>query len=202
MAVTRSGRPRITSRAELERAALRLFLDRGFDETSVDDIAAAAGIGRRTFFRYYQSKNDVVWGDFDAALAALTEWFVQCPRSVQLADAVRDGVIWFNSYPSAQLPAHRSRMQLILTTPALQAHSTLRYREWRDVVATFAADRLGVDPYELLPQVVGRTALAAAVSAYEHWLRSDDDLAALLRTSLSIAAQGWGDLSARWEPSR
>src|ERR671911_699689 len=48
-----TGRRRSTSRAELERVALGLFATKGFDETTVDDIAAAAGIGRRTFFRYH-----------------------------------------------------------------------------------------------------------------------------------------------------
>jgi TetR/AcrR family transcriptional regulator, regulator of mycofactocin system len=76
-----TGRRPSTSRAELERVALDLFTSRGFEETTVDDVAAAAGIGRRTFFRYYASKNDAVWGDFDAQLEKLRQWFDQCtPR--------------------------------------------------------------------------------------------------------------------------
>ena len=71
-------RPR-TTRAELERVAFALFEAKGFDETTVDDIAAAAGIGRRTFFRYYPSKNDVVWGDFDGELARLRGWLAATP---------------------------------------------------------------------------------------------------------------------------
>jgi AcrR family transcriptional regulator len=56
----RSGRPRATSRADLERLGFELFGQKGFDETTVDDIATGAGIGRRTFFRYFASKNDLV----------------------------------------------------------------------------------------------------------------------------------------------
>ncbi|MCQ0020665.1 TetR family transcriptional regulator [Actinomadura madurae] len=66
----RVGRRPRTSRGELERVALRLFAERGFEETTVDDIASAAGIGRRTFFRYYGSKNDVVWGTSRASWSA------------------------------------------------------------------------------------------------------------------------------------
>ena len=63
-----AGRRRVTSRAELERVAFDLFGRQGFERTTVDDIAAAAGIGRRTFFRYFPSKNDVPWGDFEGEL--------------------------------------------------------------------------------------------------------------------------------------
>ena len=69
MRVERQGRPPVTSRAELERIALDLFIRQGFTETTLDDIAAAAGIARRTFFGYFSSKNDVVWGDFATLLA-------------------------------------------------------------------------------------------------------------------------------------
>ncbi|TQM06248.1 TetR family transcriptional regulator [Pseudonocardia kunmingensis] len=51
-----------SARSEVEHIALDLFTERGFDTTTVDDIAAAAGIGRRTVFRYCPSKNDIPWG--------------------------------------------------------------------------------------------------------------------------------------------
>ena len=70
------GRPRIgrapaTTHGELSHLALALFLERGFEQTTVDDIVEAAGIGRRTFFRYFRSKNDLPWGDFDQLLGAV-----------------------------------------------------------------------------------------------------------------------------------
>ena len=68
MAVVPLGRKRVTSRAELEHVAFELFERQGFDGTTIDDIAPAAGIGRRTFFRYFPSKNDIPWGNFDEEL--------------------------------------------------------------------------------------------------------------------------------------
>ncbi|MGO9891485.1 MAG: TetR family transcriptional regulator, partial [Solirubrobacteraceae bacterium] len=59
----RPGRPPGTSRRAVTRTALELFGDRGFEETTVDDIADALGVSRRTLFRYFASKNDMVWGD-------------------------------------------------------------------------------------------------------------------------------------------
>ena len=61
----RRGRPPGTSRRELELIALRLFAAQGFEETTVDQIAVRAGISRRAFFRYFDSKPDVLWAEFD-----------------------------------------------------------------------------------------------------------------------------------------
>src|SRR4051812_46013561 len=60
-----AGRPEATSHAEIEQAAFRLFGVRGFDGTTLNDIAAAVGVSRRTLFRYFRSKNDIPWGQFD-----------------------------------------------------------------------------------------------------------------------------------------
>lgn len=190
------GRPPATSARHLERVALGLFARDGFDATTVDDIAAAAGIGRRTFFRYYESKNDVVWGDFQAGLDALATWLDESPPAVPLTRALTDAVVRFNDLDPAAVPAHRQRMQLILRVPALQAHSTLRYAQWREVVARFAAGRLGLPVDALAPQLVAHAALAAAVAAYEQWLHGDAaDLATVLRTCFEALGDGLDQLA-------
>src|SRR5271165_6892774 len=77
------GRRRITTRAELEHVAFELFDSHGFEGTTVDDIASAAGIGRRTFFRYFPSKNDVPWGMFELELERMRARLKACPRDVR-----------------------------------------------------------------------------------------------------------------------
>jgi mycofactocin system transcriptional regulator len=177
----RLGRPPVTSRVELEQIALDLFLRHGFVETTLDDIAAAAGIARRTFFGYFSSKNDVVWGDFDALLRGMEEWLAGRGDDVALLDALTEAVVRFNDLPPEAVPAHRRRMALILHVPALQAHSTLRYADWRGVVARFAARRLGQAVEAPLPQLIGHLALGSAVAAYEQWLADEtSDLPSLL----------------------
>ena len=190
--VVRLGRPSVTSRAELERRALELFTVHGFDATTVDDIAAAAGIGRRTFFRYFASKNDAVWGDFDQGLADLRQRFAACDPAQPLLDALREAVLGFNLFDPAEVPWHRDRMALILGVPALQAHSTLRYAAWREVVAEFAASRLGVEITALLPQLIAHCCLAAALTAYEQWLADPDaSLPDLLDRALRALDGAW-----------
>lgn len=184
------GRGPSTSRQKLERICLDLFTHQGFEVTSIEDIADAAGIGRRTFFRYFPSKNDVVWGDFDEALGQFEAWFARCPDDVPLMTAIRRGIVAFNAFDPANEQSHRNRMTLILNIDALQAHSTLRYGEWRRIVVRFAARRLDCRPEDLLPRVVGHLALGASLAAYEQWLAEDgSDLLTHLETALSVLGE-------------
>jgi mycofactocin system transcriptional regulator len=183
----RAGRKRVTSRAELEHAAFDLFDRQGFEQTTVDDIARAAGIGRRTFFRYFPSKNDIAWGEFDAELDRMRARLKAIPPQTPLMDAIRTAVVDFNRVDPEQIPWHRRRMALILGTPALQAHSTLRYAAWRQVIAEFAAERTGQQASALAPRTIAHAALGVAVAAYEQWLETDSasaDLATLLNTAM------------------
>lgn len=185
------GRPEVTSHAEIEQAAFRLFADRGFEATTLEGIAAEVGVGRRTLFRYFPSKNDIPWGQFDETLDAFRRLLDAMPDDLPLLEAVGRGIIEFNRFPDDASPSHVERMRLILTTPTLQAHSALRYAEWRQVVADHAARRLGVAPDGLEPQLLGHVALAVALTAYERWL--DDPTASLV----GLLEEGMAVLAAR-----
>jgi TetR/AcrR family transcriptional regulator, regulator of mycofactocin system len=164
------GRPPVTSHAEIERAGFRLFARRGFDGTTLDAIAAEVGISRRTLLRYYDSKNDIPWGRFSETLDGFRATLAATSNEVPLPEAVHAAVLAFNRFDLDAHPSHRERMQLILTTPTLQAHSVLRYGEWRQVIAEYVALRLGLRPDDLLPRTVGQVSLALTLSAYTHWL--------------------------------
>jgi mycofactocin system transcriptional regulator len=192
----RAGRPPVTSPWELECVALDLFTERGFDATTVEDIAAAAGIGRRTFFRYYPSKNDVVWGDFDAGLARLRARLAAVDDAAPVFAALQAEVLAFNTVHPDEAPRHRERMALILRVPTLQAHSTLRYAAWRDVVASYVGRRLGVRAPDLLPQTVAHATLGACLAGYEQWLRTPGaELVPLLADALSVLGTGLAALA-------
>ncbi|MGW4908920.1 mycofactocin system transcriptional regulator [Streptomyces sp. NPDC004270] len=191
----RIGRPRATSRTDLERIGFELFSSQGFDSTTVDDIAGAAGIGRRTFFRYFASKNDLVWGDFENQLAGLRRLLDAVDPDVPFADALREAVVEFNRFDPEEVPWHRQRMQLILTVPTLQADATLRYNAWRAIVTEFVAARTGLSTSDLLPRLVGHASLAAAIAAYEHWLADERRLLApLIDATFRQLASGWDSL--------
>jgi TetR/AcrR family transcriptional regulator, regulator of mycofactocin system len=164
------GRPEITSHAAIEQAAFELFAERGFARTTMDSIAEQVGVGRRTLFRYFQSKNDIPWGQFDLTLDHFRALLDQQPADAPIHEGVHGAVVEFNRFPAEARPSHRERMRLILTTPELQAHSVLRYAEWRRVIAEHVARRTGRQPDDLVPQVAGHVSLALSLTAYEAWL--------------------------------
>ncbi len=191
--VARAGRRRVTSRAELEHVAFDLFDRQGFEQTTVDDIARAGGIGRRTFFRYFPSKNDVPWGSFETELERMRLHLEALPPQMPLMDAIRVAIVDFNTFAPEQIPWHRRRMRLILQTPALQAHSTLRYAAWRQVIGEFVGERIGQCPDALAPRTLGYVALGVAVAAYEQWLEADDaDLSDLMDSAMRQLAGAFG----------
>ena len=182
------GRPPSTSRESVGAVALDLFVERGFEETTVDDIAAALGVGRRTVFRYYASKNDIVWGDFDQVLDRLR---ADLDDDMPIVDAVAAAAASSNRYPTEQLPELRARMVLITTVPALQAHSMLRYSDWRGVIAEYAARRLEVQASDLFPQTLGFAALGASMAAFSVWVHHGGQIEQLIAGAYENLRRGF-----------
>ncbi|MBO0678945.1 mycofactocin system transcriptional regulator [Mycolicibacterium sp. S2-37] len=187
----RLGRRPSTTQDHIADAALDLFAARGFDEVSVDDVAAAAGIARRTLFRYYPSKNAIPWGDFDSHLDHMRELLDRVDPAVRIGDALRAALLAFNDFGEAETARHRQRMRVILQTDALQAHSMTMYAGWRAVIAAFVAHRLGIKDDDLVPQTVAWTMLGVALSAYEQWLADESvSLAQSLADAFDTVSHG------------
>jgi TetR/AcrR family transcriptional regulator, regulator of mycofactocin system len=195
---SRPGRPRTTSRDEVGRIALRLFVERGFEETTLEDVAAAVGVGRRTLFRYYDSKNDIVWGAFSEHLEGLRAMLDAANPAEPMMDVLRRVVVAFNDYGEAELPDLRNRMTLITTVPALQGHSMLRYGDWCAVIADFVAGRLDLQPDDLIPQVIANAALGTSMATYRHWIKNPHvDLLAELDRAYRLLAAGFDENALR-----
>ena len=190
---TRGRRPS-TTREEVARASLDLFNRQGYDQTTVDQIAAAVGVSRRTFFRYYDSKRDAVWGDFDAELLRLRGQLEGAPEDEPMMDVLRRAVVATNRFGAGQLDELRIRIGLISSVPDLVAHSAVRNAEWCEVVAGFVAARIGARPDELGPQTVARAALGAAMAAFTCWVGSDtDDLTGVVDHAFRLLATGFDE---------
>lgn len=191
----RVGRRRSTTTDHISNIAIDLFTARGFDAVSVDDVAEAVGIARRTLFRYYPSKNALPWGDFDAHLEHLRDLLADLDPGVPLGVALRTALLAFNTFDEAETVRHRQRMRVILETAELQAYSMTMYAGWRAVVADFVALRLGVKPSDLAPQTVAWTMLGVALSAYEHWLADETvPLAQALGAAFDTVSDGFAAL--------
>jgi mycofactocin system transcriptional regulator len=191
-ASTRRGRPPGTSRRELELIALRLFTDQGFDNTTIEQIAAEAGVSKRTFFRYFGSKASVLWSDFDHEVEVIRAALGEVPAGVPMMDAIRRAVVAANHYGLLDVPELRMRMNLIGNVPALQSSAAIHYDAWERAISDFAALRLGQPADSLYPLAVGRATLAACRAAYDRWsARADADLTFYLDAALAALAAGF-----------
>jgi TetR/AcrR family transcriptional regulator, regulator of mycofactocin system len=195
---TTRGRRPSTSREDVARVALDLFNRQGYDETTVDQIAGAVGVSRRTFFRYYDSKRDVVWGEFDAELVRLHDQLEGAPADRPMMEVLRHAVMATNRFGAGELDELRIRIGLIGTVPTLVAHSAVRYTEWCQVVAGFVARRSGCRPEDLGPQTVARAALGAAMAAFSCWASgADDDLPGVVDRAFRLLASGFDEAALR-----
>ncbi|MDL5157519.1 TetR family transcriptional regulator [Actinomycetospora termitidis] len=177
----------------LEAAALELFTVRGFDAVTVDDLAAAGGVGRRTFFRYFPTKLDVVLGQLDDALAGLVSALAAVPDTVDPTSAARRAFLQVNAYSPDDEPVLRRRLTLIETVPEVGARASVRYEGWERALAADAAARWGCAPGELRPQVFARVVVAAMRGAFTVWLAAPDaELEPLVVAAFDDLARGFG----------
>jgi mycofactocin system transcriptional regulator len=187
--------PAEPARARVERAALDLFTLRGFENVTSDEVADSAGISRRTFFRYYATKADAVWGEFAGHVARLDDLLAATDPAQSVLASVCAAYVEVNDYPAAELPLLRERMRLILGEPALLAHSQLRFAEIDRVVARHVAVRTGAAPADLVPRLVAATTRAAATTAFEAWLADErSSLARHLRLAFDEITDGFPSL--------
>ncbi|WP_424883370.1 TetR family transcriptional regulator [Streptomyces sp. SLBN-8D4] len=167
-------RKRLLVRSELAEAAVKLLADQGFEETTVDQIVAAVGMSRRTFSRYFDSKEDVIVHMLAEAGVRLCAELNARPADEPPAVALRRALSVFTSM-SVGNPAKMLRVsRLILDTPALLARFLERQSQWQAEMTGILALRAGLDPdVDLRPAVAAGVALTAFQAALRRWVDSD-----------------------------
>lgn len=184
------GRPPSTTRYQLQQIAVEMFTAHGYDEVTIEELAAAAGISRRTFFRYFGSKADALMADFDGDVQQLRSALAASDPGLPVMAAIRQAVVTVNRYYAHDLAQLRQRMQLQHDSPALLANGILHYEKWQAVVAEFAAARLGQAADDLLPQVIARSVFGAAFAGFMSWLSDGSgDLSPKLDAALRALAE-------------
>ncbi|OPY99742.1 transcriptional regulator [Bradyrhizobium sacchari] len=156
------------TRERLTRAAMALFLERGFEATTIDDIAAAADVSRRSFFHYFASKEDVVsaWQE-DAAAALVTEILAR-PADESMLTAAENAI-------AAAIkridPAEAAAMsQLKRDNPALQARDQLKYEKLERALAEGLARRAKSKSDQPKARLVAMIATGAMRVGGESWI--------------------------------
>lgn len=143
-------RKKAKTRAEIRRQAMRLFAERGYAETTIEDIAAAAEVSQSTFFRYFTSKERVaLTDDLDPMLIAA---FERQPAELSVIDAIRRSITdTFAEISEDEWATDVMRQRLISTVPELRASYLIALQETIAMVSRMAAERLGrsADDFEV-----------------------------------------------------
>jgi AcrR family transcriptional regulator len=167
----RSPEGRAEVRRDLVAAAVKLFRVRGYEDTTVDDIAAAAGVGRRTFFRYFRSKEDAISPDHETALARVAEVFETAhPTEPSAPLVLRAGETVFDIYADdPRLSVDRYR--LTHEVPALRDRESASVDHYRRLFTRYLRRRFAGDPDgDLRAAVIGAAVVAAHNLALRAWL--------------------------------
>jgi AcrR family transcriptional regulator len=165
------------TRAALSAAALRLFALQGYDATTVDQIAAAAGVGQRTFFHHFRSKEGVLFAGYDERFEDATTAFRSGSSGGSLWDGLRAAGLALVDAIEAQRELFLVRNRLYAATPALRA-SMLRLNEaWINNLASEIGECLRVDPLVTVgPRLIASLASSANRIAIDLWSLSDGEV--------------------------
>lgn len=192
-------RKKADTRRALMGQALRLFAERGYERTTVEEIAAAADVSPRTFFRYYPRKADVLFGDFEerrAALAAALAGAADEPLLGRLRGALLAAAGEFAQEP--ELFAERAR--LVFSHEELHGEIYLRMTGLERLLREAVAQELGVDPeLDVRPRLVAAMVTAAVRSTALTWAARGGrgDPRAIVNESFDLIESGISSLLGR-----
>lgn len=155
-------------REAIAHAALDLFVTKGFDETTVDDIAQAAGLSRRSFFRYFASKNDLMAQMMITYGHSLAEAIAAAPRSYSPIEVVRDAVLRISALV-VEYPRSRQIIRIVRASAAAREAQISRRGEVEDRVAAAFAERLGVRANNTTPALLASLVLSIMDVTLKLW---------------------------------
>ncbi|MGZ4202695.1 MAG: acyl-CoA-like ligand-binding transcription factor [Thermoleophilaceae bacterium] len=181
------------TRRVLSEIALRRFVEKGVDATTVEEICEEAEVSVSTFFRYFPSKEAAVFADENERVDVVREVIESAPADEPLPDVIRRAALTLIDYDlEHKLELHRY-MELIATEPALAAYSLQAQNSSMAIFTDLVAKRLGLDAQnDLLPRLVVAGAYAAVNTAWWAWIGSDGegDLPALINQAFDVFEAG------------
>jgi AcrR family transcriptional regulator len=181
------------TREAIVEAAFELFDERGFDGTTIAEIADAAEIAPRTFFSYFPTKDDVVFHDFEERHAMIASWLRNRDPATNAFDALRAGIeSMIGEADPAVLEEKRCRNRLVRENESLAAHSEHLRGRFAELIREAVAEDLEDAPDDLRPRLVAAAAAGAMGviddlpdDDVEHSMETIDSLLAFLRGGLA-----------------
>lgn len=189
-------RNRDRNRADVARLALELFDRHGFDQVTVDDIAEAAGISRRTFFRYFDTKEDAVLPDEHERLEQLRAALADRPADEPLIISLRHATLALLGDDRFDRDEAVARFRIVMGTPSVHARSLELQTRWESEIRSVIAEHLGVDPErDVAARVLAASTVASFRAAAEVWMVTGGrrDLVDLLEEAYDVllGAASW-----------
>jgi AcrR family transcriptional regulator len=171
---TRRERKKLETRQALERAALRLFGERGYEQTTVEDIAEAADVAVRTFFRYFSSKQDVLFGDVVSdRVPRLRDELAGRPPTEPVLDSIRAVMDMLEFTGPEEEQQILARMDLMRKQPSFVGRYLEIIDQMRLTIVDFVATRTGLDPrLDLYPSLVAAACAASWDASLKIWVAS------------------------------
>jgi AcrR family transcriptional regulator len=160
-------------RAQVSEMALDLFLDHGYEQTTIDDICAVAGISRSTFFRYFPSKEDVFASETSTAVDEIARALRQRPDDEAPWSALRHAMGPLVEYYASQTERAHRLAALAVATPALATLHQEKHARFQALIAPELARRLGSDPDDSTdprPRALIASALGCLEAAVAAWI--------------------------------
>jgi AcrR family transcriptional regulator len=174
------GRPPAASREVVEQIALTLMLRDGYDAVSVDAIAAAAGIGRSTFFRYFGTKPGVIWAPFEETLTWLQEGLNPQAADGDPLRAVRVAIVDSTRAALYASDVWLERFQLLDAHPSLHAEAHAHWERWRRILAEHVAAAQGLARDDAVPMAVAGACHGVFLAELRNPLNTEADREVLL----------------------
>ncbi|UGT42580.1 TetR/AcrR family transcriptional regulator [Nocardia yamanashiensis] len=185
-----AARKRQMVQAHVSAVAMRLFQESGFAETTADQIAAAAGMSRTSFFRYFATKEDTVLFHTDALGAHIRAVLESRPDGENAWDALRNAMTALPALFADRPDGGLAEATLVIRTPAIRARNHDKLQAWITLLAPETARRLGADPDDPAdprPRAMVAATLACFDIVTEIWVDSGGtaDLSELLERAMS-----------------
>ena len=160
------------TREAIEQAAWQLFEAQGYDATTVEEIAAAAEVSPRTFFRYFDSKEAVMLGDWRGDLARIEELILARPPDEPPMHTLREVAVLLAAQSEADDQRHREHRRLVAEASKVgDFEREVILPAMEDTITRAIARRMGVDPVtDPGPAVLTSAALGAALAVKQRWL--------------------------------
>jgi AcrR family transcriptional regulator len=186
-------------REEVGAMAMRLFIAHGFARVSVDDIAAAANMSQRTFFRYFATKDEIVLQYERRLRRRLHEAVRLRPADEGPVTALRNAFLETSTAPPDHRDEARKRGRVLIDAPMLAARAQMTLADADAELAALLTQRmpaLSSRAKETRARVIVATMVAVANYAWNEWVTSDTnkDPAAYLAKAFDVLATGWDEL--------